>query len=258
MYTSMHAHCSWVVDAEADVQEYLVSEEPRCLQWLLKMQGQFNDWFQCMWRGKLQWAYSMSVAWIDYCKAFDSVPRDWLLEVLKIIHVPWLVQLFLSRVLPLWCTKLCEIWQGSKHFFVDSCSSWSLPGWFFESFAVCLSLVSLSQFLRQTVVYHPGPPHYRSVTMKVTHLFYMDDLKIYSSLEALLKVSLDIVSTFSKDIGMTLSVDKCAISNVVHGVKKAIFEEFKRITLLNGSQESLSLISKVRCTVYDHISAPGI
>ena len=79
-----------------------------------------------------------------------------------------------------------------------------------------LSVNPLSfQLNTQTEGYPIGNPGERNIT----HLFLVDDLKLLvTMLERALK-QLDIVTTFSKDVGMTFGTDKCAYSYVEHGKK---------------------------------------
>ncbi len=48
----------------------------------------------------------MSVGWIDYQKAFDSVPHQWLLRVLKAVRAPREVRRAVKWLIPLWKTDL--------------------------------------------------------------------------------------------------------------------------------------------------------
>lgn len=161
---------------------------------------------------------NLSVAWIDYRKAFDSVPHDWLLEILSVIWAPQHIQTFLRRVIPLWSTTL-RVGYGQKQ---QTSSQIRIKRAVFQGDSLspllfCLSLVPLSHLLGRTAGYHPDPPRSRLSSMKVTHLFYMDDLKIYSSSKSMLNVSLDVVFMFSSDICMSFGLDKCAVLHVIGG-----------------------------------------
>ncbi|RYA72462.1 hypothetical protein DD595_25265, partial [Enterobacter cloacae complex sp. 4DZ3-17B2] len=60
-----------------------------------------------------------------------------------------------------------------------------------------------------------GPPGER--VHKITHLFYMDDLKLYASGEDQLHRSLNIALTYARDIGMEFGLDKCAVVHLHRG-----------------------------------------
>ena len=51
----------------------------------------------------------------------------------------------------------------------------------------------------------------------ISHNFFVDDLKLYTSYIKILKKQLDLVTTFSKDTGMTFGEDKCAYQQVENG-----------------------------------------
>jgi len=49
---------------------------------------------------------SLSVSWMNYFKAYDSVPYNWLLEYLQLLMFPIVLVSCLERLLPLWRTEL--------------------------------------------------------------------------------------------------------------------------------------------------------
>ncbi|MXP61692.1 reverse transcriptase family protein, partial [Pantoea sp. Taur] len=150
-----------------------------------------------------------SIAWIDYQKAFDSVPHRWLIEILKIYKIDGKVVDLLERLIKTWkvilhlpnfsSSKLCipinrGIFQG------DSLSP----------LLFCLALNQLSELLNESGMgYKLG----RNGSI-ISHALYMDDLKLYSKNENELANMIQMVKSFSNDIGMTLGIDKCAIIHV--------------------------------------------
>jgi len=52
---------------------------------------------------------------------------------------------------------------------------------------------------------------------KVSHVFYMDDLKLFSRDETKLQQELTIVKTFIIDIQMDFGLDRCATAVLKHG-----------------------------------------
>ncbi|CAK1596271.1 unnamed protein product [Parnassius mnemosyne] len=157
---------------------------------------------------------NLSAAWIDYKKAFDSVPHTWLKRVLELYKVDCTVRDFLGQCMGQWSTILCHLGErmtaAENHIrirrgiFQGDCLS---PIWF------CLSLNPISTLLEGS---GRGFQLRRGGT-KVTHLFYMDDLKLFASSRSHLVELLNITCDFSNSIGMGLGTDKCAVLHVERG-----------------------------------------
>lgn len=152
---------------------------------------------------------------IDYKKAFDMVPHDWLINTLTTYRINPVIVHFLKTIMNKWCTTIhittnvktvitrtLDIKRGI--FQGDSLS----PFWF------CLAMNPLSTLLDKngTGFELKGIKKY-----KVTHLAYMDDIKLYSCSKRGLEKLLEITEMFSNDIGMQLGIDKCKIQSVRKG-----------------------------------------
>ena len=155
---------------------------------------------------------NLSTAWIDYKKAFDSVPHSWILQCLELFKVsPTLIN-FLKKSMKLWKTDLflshsngilssagmrikCGIFQGD----------------FLSPLLFLMALMPLSKLLNDTGY------GYKINNQKLNHLFYMDDLKLYASNDGELEGMLKTVKTFSDDIGMEFGLDKCAKATFKRG-----------------------------------------
>lgn len=166
---------------------------------------------------------NLSMAYIDYTKAFDSVPHDWLLKVLDIYKIDLKVKHLLSSMMNLWKTRLMVNGQQagmvnikSGIFQGDTLS----PLWF------CLALNPLSKLLNNTKV---GYKLTRNASKKLNHLLLMDDLKLYAETSQKLKSLLNTVEIFSNDIGMSFGLEKCAIVNIRKGSIEQTGEEFQGI-----------------------------
>ena len=73
-----------------------------------------------------------------------------------------------------------------------------------SSLLFCISLIPLSLELNSSGY------GYKIGTERITHLFYMDDLKLYTKDDCVLEGLLRIVKRFSDDIGMKFGLSKCA------------------------------------------------
>ena len=155
----------------------------------------------------------MSVAWIDYRKAYDSVPHNWLLQCLRLFGFPSVLVNCLERLFPLWRTTLflqmpstapqqlatmsvrCGIFQGDT----------------LSPLLFCLSLNPLSYLLDTLKGYKI------SSIVNLTHLMYMDDIKLFAPNDNCLQQLVDTVREFSDDIKMSFGFEKCAKLSVRDG-----------------------------------------
>nr|XP_034831559.1 uncharacterized protein LOC117988518 [Maniola hyperantus] len=157
---------------------------------------------------------NFSAAWIDYRKAFDSVPHSWLLRVLELYKVDGTVRDFLGACMGQWSTILClhgerlaaadDRIRIGRGIFQGDCLS---PLWF------CLSLNPLSTLLEGSGTGF----QFRRGGTKVPHLLYMDDLKLLAPNATRLQELLNVTTDFSNSIRMELGLDKCAVMHVERG-----------------------------------------
>lgn len=171
---------------------------------------------------------NLSVAWIDYQKAFDSVPHSWLMEILKIYKINEQTIDLLRHLMGSWRTTLLVRGNTNSYktreipiqrgiFQGDSLS----PLWF------CLAMNPLSNMLNRSAYGYKIDDR-----TKLTHLFYMDDLKLYAKSREQLEGQLELVRSFSQGICMRFGLDKCA---TIH-IKRGKLTESADITLADGSE----------------------
>ena len=138
---------------------------------------------------------NLCMAWIDFKKAFDSVPHDWILKCLQLYGVDDRVQQLLFHSMYLWNTILtvdgniygevsiqCGIFQG------DSLSP----------LLFIMALMPLSIILNNSGIGYllqRGNP-------RVSHLMYMVDIKLFASSRQHLDSLLTTLLLFSDDIYM--------------------------------------------------------
>lgn len=156
-------------------------------------------------------------AFIDYKKAFDSVPHSWLIHVLQIYNVHPTIVAFLESISKQWRTNLHlqvginqintdEIYIRRGIFQGDSLS----PLWF------CLAMNPLSNMLNDTG-YGFKIKANRNTNYTISHLIYMDDIKLYATNKKQLNDLINISDTFSRDIYMEFGMDKCRTLNIEKG-----------------------------------------
>ena len=157
---------------------------------------------------------SLHTAYIDYQKAFDSVPHSWLSEILDLYKVEGHIAKFLTQAMSQWKTRLMistsrdNIDAGTvaikRGIFQGDALS---PLWF------CLALRPLTTMLNNQKKGYNLP----QALKPISHLWYMDDLKLYAESKKHLHDLLTCVARFSTDIQMKFGLDKCKMSGMENG-----------------------------------------
>ena len=150
---------------------------------------------------------NLSIAWLDYQKAFDSMPHSWIIHALEIMGVhPNIVNAcknmmeHLSTVIQL---------RGNTDTIITSeikIRRGIYQGDAFSPLLFCVGLIPLSKRLNNM----NNGYDIKAGHKQLTHLLYMDDLKLFSSSDEKLQNQLKTVKEFSDDIGMKFGLDKCA------------------------------------------------
>jgi hypothetical protein len=155
---------------------------------------------------------NLHCTYIDYKKAFDSIPHSWLIRILQIYKIDPVLINFLQKTMKLWKTtlhlnqtKTREIYIKKGIYQGDSLS----PLWF------CLALNPISHMLRRNQAGY-RLKHDNEETC-ISHLIYMDDIKLYSKTETEMNTLIDTTVEFSRDINMQFGFDKCRTIHIVKG-----------------------------------------
>ena len=141
---------------------------------------------------------NLSMSWIDYRKAYDSVPHSWILKTLQMYRFNEKLIKFMETSMSNWKTtiKLC---------YNDGCITTDqikikrgiFQGDSFSPLLFCLALVPLTSELATSGYGYK----ISNTSAPIRNLFYMDDLKLYSKNNQEQVGELKIVKQFSDDIG---------------------------------------------------------
>ena len=154
----------------------------------------------------------LSVAWIDYKKAYDMVPHSWIREVLSMMKVAENVRGLLGESMGLWKTVLTA--SGKVLGDVDIRRG-IFQGDSFSPLLFIMVMIPLSILLkREGLGYSFGPDG-----KVLNHLLFMDDLKLFGKSEKEVNDLVDLVRVYSADIGMEFGIDKCAVLVMENGVR---------------------------------------
>ena len=137
--------------------------------------------------------------WLDYKKAFGSVPHEWLIQSLYLAKLPEDLIRAIEHLTSQWSTVLHL--KGEEEVIVSDIIYFVKGIFQGDSLSVLLFILSVN-------------PH---KNYNVTHNFFVDDLKLYASSVNTAKKQLNLVTEFSKDTGMTFGDDKCAYQQIQNG-----------------------------------------
>eukprot|EP00112_Aurelia_sp_Birch-Aquarium-sp1_P019456 Seg4816.3 transcript_id=Seg4816.3/GoldUCD/mRNA.D3Y31 product="Retrovirus-related Pol polyprotein from type-1 retrotransposable element R2" protein_id=Seg4816.3/GoldUCD/D3Y31 len=160
----------------------------------------------------------LSTAWIDYRKDFDMVPHGHLKMVLRTIGAPMYIRKFIDTVIPLWKTRF-RLTHGKRQIVTRALP---LKRGLFQGDALspllfCLAIAPMSSALNND---EWNKPYALSDNTTITHLFYMEDLKLFAPNRANLHRGLNLVHEASAAIGMQLGLKKCAMAHLGTGGRK--------------------------------------
>uniref|UniRef100_A0A1X7TDD6 Reverse transcriptase domain-containing protein n=1 Tax=Amphimedon queenslandica TaxID=400682 RepID=A0A1X7TDD6_AMPQE len=146
---------------------------------------------------------NLSLAWIDYKKAYDMVPHSWIVECLDMMGCAENVRNLLEKSMSQW---KCELNAGGTVLGEVPINRGIFQG---DSLSPLLFVVCLVPL---TMVLHKVKVGYEmSGKVKINHLLFMDDLKLYGKTEEQIESLVNTVQLVSDDIGMEFGVAKCGM-----------------------------------------------
>ena len=164
---------------------------------------------------------NLSMAWIDYKKAFDSVPHSWIRRCMELYNINRETSNFLSNQMTKWITTLTLNHEMGQIVIPDiNIRKGIFQGDSLSPLLFCLALDPLSKLLnKQTMGYNLGTERRKDPGKRVNHLLFMDDLKLFAENDEQLRKLLNVVHKFSKSIKMEFGLDKCAKCTIRGGKK---------------------------------------
>ena len=189
---------------------------------------------------------NLGMAWIDYKKAYDMVPHSWILESLELANMADDVINFITRSMRNWNVDLtsCGEFLGKVNIRRGIFQGDSLSPLLFV-----ISMIPLTEILRNV------PTGYTlKCGLKLNHLLFMDDLKIYGKSEREINGLVSTVEIFSNNIGMEFGAKKCGTlilkrGNVVtrEGLELPSGDKIKEVE--DGGYNTLELQSLIKSRI---------
>ena len=153
--------------------------------------------------------------WLDYKKVFDSVPHDCVIKSLQLAKVPTnIIQAIQS---------LMNKWKARVHLYGESNTiETKLIDYYRGILQGDLLTLILFVLAVNPLSYLLSKKDGIKMTIEdqiriISHLFFVDDLKLFASSLARIEKLLDIVTQFTNNIGMTFRETKCAYQAIQRG-----------------------------------------
>ena len=160
----------------------------------------------------IKFCRNLSICYIDYQKAYDSVPHPWILETLRTYKINPIIIDFLEHAMSVWEIKLVLRHENG----VLEVPNIKIKRGIFQgdTLSPLLFVIAINPL---SYLLNKSGQGYSIDKVRFSHMLYMDDIKTFSSNTKdgvkLIKIMFD----FSKDIGMSFGIEKCKVLNVVRG-----------------------------------------
>lgn len=181
----------------------------------------------------------LATAWIDFKKAFDSVSHEYLVYMMEKVGFPKGIRNFLKTVMAGWRTALT---LNGEEVGTMSIKSGVFQGDSLSPLLFCLAIAPISSSLKRQV----APYVSSGEGFKISHIYYVDDLKIYTHTEEAMSRAIEIVQRISDSIGLELNAKKSAVQLYKLSEDK---EAIAEIPTLQGDYAYLGVKQTVRTSV---------
>lgn len=181
---------------------------------------------------------NLHMCYIDYQKAFDSIPHSWLLHVLEIYKINPKIIIFLSNAMKSWRTRIVLSTENNKLETPEiNIKTGIFQGDSLSALWFCLALNPLSNTLKNSQIGFQLK-HNKKTLNTINHLFYVDDLKLYAPTRNKLEQLIHITEKISEDIQMKFGLTKC---KTIHIEKGKLVNEDSIQTTSQGLIESMTV-----------------
>ena len=154
---------------------------------------------------------NLSFVWIDTRKAFDTVSHRWLIQILNLHRINTRIISLIGSIMRVWeITLEVTTDQGPTHIGPIDVNRGISQG---DSFCVQLFTMCsnpIAWYIRST----EGYSIFKDKNRKVTHNYFVDDLKTYHKSHSKATLIINTVKEMFEDIGLSWGLQKCATVHI--------------------------------------------
>ena len=152
---------------------------------------------------KTRWK-NLDMAWIDYKKAYDMVPQNWIINCLKMYKISHETIHFIKKTMKNWRVELTA---GGKSLAETKIQKGIFQGYALSPLLFINAMMPLNHILRKCTAGYKLSRWQE----KANHLIYMDDIKLFAKNEKEVETLIHTIRIYSQDIGMEFGIEKCAL-----------------------------------------------
>ena len=152
---------------------------------------------------------NLALGWIDYKKTYDMIPHPWILECLGLLGIAQNIKNLLANSMNGWKTELTSN--------VQSLGSVDIKRGIFQGDSLSPLLFVITMIPLTLILRRCEARYSYGNNIKINHLLFMDDLKLYTKTSNQLDSLIQTVRIFSSDIGMKFGIEKCAVLIIKRG-----------------------------------------
>ena len=152
---------------------------------------------------------NLSMAMIDYKKAFGMIPHSWLIECLEIYGAEENTIIFLKNTMPNWMTILTS--TGTRLAEVNI--KGIFQGDSLSPLLFLIPMILLTRVLERMEVRY----QLQRGGSRIKHLLFMDDIKLFRRGTKEIDTLVQTVRIVSGNIRMDFGIEKCTLVNIQRG-----------------------------------------
>lgn len=158
---------------------------------------------------------NLSCAWIDIRKAYDNLSHQWIIKTLNIHRIPTKLSNTIQNIVKSWSVKLMIPTQSN----LTESSIISFKRGILQGDSMCpklftMALNPIAWSIRASDGYRMSKP---LQCHKITHNFFIDDLKMYAGSESKLANVMSDVKQQMEDAGLEWNEKKCSVVHMKRG-----------------------------------------
>jgi len=159
----------------------------------------------------------MSIAWIDFKKAFDSLSHEWIINMLRMYAFHENITQFIANAMTLWRTVM-HLNVGDQRITTEPINIYRgiFQGDSLSPLLFCLAINPISVELSKS-----GMGYALKSGLVVNHQWYMDDQKLFARSDSQLQSLISTVERMAMDMGLEFGLAKCATLTIRRGKVQA-------------------------------------